>query len=259
MSFFILDSPGGYELESKTLFNAMTIAPNTSEKRIINKLILNLKVSGDWDKIDVLWICAAFNQQAARLNWKNPITFTLTEVNSPKWTVLQGYTGNGTTDYINTNFNLATNGVNYILNSGSGGYYGRLSFEAADTTEFGVKTGLDGIAIVARYTADTFIGRVNSGTNNSGANTSTQGLFSVVRTASNNQETYRNAVLLVKTATLSTLVVSQPLYFIGFNNNGVTLFSNKQISMVYVGSGSINQLSLYNTIQAYMTAVGANV
>ncbi len=260
MSFLIIDNVG-YETESKTLFRNMTTPPDSARKRIINALIKRLKGDGAWNLLDTLWLYAAHDQQASRLNWKNPGTFTITEVNSPTWTINQGYTGNGTNMYLNTNWNPSTNGVNYVLNSGAFGLYGRLSMSANTNAEGGaLDASSRGPAILSRFTADVFRGRINTVTNTTAANTNTQGLFATARTASNSQDIYKNGVLQANSTAASSVVPSVNLFFLAYNGNGTaTGFSVQQISFAFSGSGSINQLLLYNAVQQYMTSLGTQV
>lgn len=260
MSFAILDSVG-YELEAKTLFRNMTSPPDSGMKRIINTLIKRLKGDGTWNLLDTFWVPAAHDQQGARLNWKNPGTYTLTEVNSPAWTKHQGYTGNGTTSYLNTNWNPSTNGVNYVLNSGAIGVYCRLSLAANGNAEIGaLDASARGPAILARFTGDQFRGRVNTVTNTTATNTATQGLFSATRTASNSQNIYKNGTLQANSAAVSSVVPSVNLFVLAYNSNGTPLgFQAQEASMAFTGSGSINITLLYNAFQQYMTSLNKYV
>jgi hypothetical protein len=46
-------------------------------------------------------------------------------VNSPAFTPYEGWTGDGISSYIDTNYNPATQGVNFVLNDASYGFYSR--------------------------------------------------------------------------------------------------------------------------------------
>jgi|HubBroStandDraft_6_1064221.scaffolds.fasta_scaffold10535_11 hypothetical protein len=78
----------GYLTQSCAIFAAFTTPPTTSRKVIINTLV-NALLNGStdtWDKMDVLYVMAAADSQAASINWKNPGTTTLANIGSPTFT-----------------------------------------------------------------------------------------------------------------------------------------------------------------------------
>ena len=84
-----------------------------------NRLMLGLKSSGAWAKLD-LFMCFATDglYNMAGLNWKGGVTPGF-GVNSPTFTANQGFTGNGADAYIDTQFNPTISGVNYTQNNAS--------------------------------------------------------------------------------------------------------------------------------------------
>jgi hypothetical protein len=94
--------PVGYETETTTLLAAMTVEPSTVRKDQINDMIVELKDNGLWAKLDLLYVTAAHDSQAGRLNWKTPASNTLTTAGgTPSFTVDRGFTG-GPTGYLTT-------------------------------------------------------------------------------------------------------------------------------------------------------------
>ena len=88
--------------------------PSASQRIIQNALVLALKLGNIWTKLDVLYIFANDGgQNFATLNWKAPTLNQATLISSPTFTSNQGFTGNGTSSYINTSFNPSTSGVQY--------------------------------------------------------------------------------------------------------------------------------------------------
>src|SRR3972149_572403 len=147
-----------------------TTRSSVNQINYVNRLIGSLKRDGNWTKLDALWVMAVEAQVQAVYNWKNPGANTLTEVNAPGWIAKQGYTSNGTTSYLNTNFNPATQGVNYTQNSGLFGIYVRTNVsEIKEDMGFTSTTG-DGSLIRTRV-SDNFTVRINAATNFSFANT----------------------------------------------------------------------------------------
>ncbi len=94
--------------------------PSAGQQAKQNQLIIDLKTAGVWDKLDVFYVYANDSgQNFSTLNWKNPNVFQGSLINSPTFTTNQGFAGNGTTSYISHNYNPATQGAQYQLNSAS--------------------------------------------------------------------------------------------------------------------------------------------
>jgi hypothetical protein len=85
-----------------------------------NNLLKELIAAGIWAKLDVFYLFAQDGQaEFGTLNWKAPLLYQSTLVNSPTFTSNKGFAGNGSSSYINTNFNPSTGGVNYVRNNAS--------------------------------------------------------------------------------------------------------------------------------------------
>lgn len=94
--------------------------PSVSVRTKQNLLLKTLKTIGVWNKLDVFYVFAQDGGRAfATLNWKNPNANQSTLVSSPTFVNNGGFTGNGTSSYIDTNFNPATQGVQYTQNDAS--------------------------------------------------------------------------------------------------------------------------------------------
>ena len=95
--------------------------PSASQQLLQEQLIIDLKSAGVWSKLDTFAVFATDgNSDFALIDWKRLSQYTA--VNSPTFTSNGGFTGNGTSAYIDTNFNPATSGVNYTLND-AGRFY----------------------------------------------------------------------------------------------------------------------------------------
>jgi hypothetical protein len=115
---------GGFEAEYQAILaRATTLGytlPSAGQQAKQNALIATLKSSGIWNKKDVFYMFANDgSKEFATLNWQNPSAHQCTLINSPTFTSNDGFTGNGTSSFINTNFNPASSGVNYTLNDAS--------------------------------------------------------------------------------------------------------------------------------------------
>jgi hypothetical protein len=92
--------------------------PSSANQVKQNDLLVALKAGGVWEKLDTFALFANDgSSDFGLICWKR--LALMTAVNSPTWTSNQGFTGNGTSSYIDTNFNPSVNGVNYTLDNAS--------------------------------------------------------------------------------------------------------------------------------------------
>ena len=90
-----------YAEATLALFARMTVQPAGPIKLLMDTLVRAVIAAGAWPKMDMFYVIAAHDAQAARLNWIAD-QYNLTAVNSPVFTAFRGYTGNGTSSYLNT-------------------------------------------------------------------------------------------------------------------------------------------------------------
>jgi hypothetical protein len=89
--------------------------PSASQQLLQNQLVVDLKDGGIWSKLDTFAVFATDgDSDFALIDWKRVTDYTA--VNSPTFTTNEGFEGNGTSAYIDTNYNPSTSGVNYTLN-----------------------------------------------------------------------------------------------------------------------------------------------
>jgi hypothetical protein len=104
--------------------------PSSAQQAKQSKLLADLKAGGVWAKLDTFAMFANDGgSNFGLIDWKRLALYTA--VNSPTFTTNEGFMGNGTSSYIDTNFNPATQGVYYTLNNASRYYY---HFTGAGTT-----------------------------------------------------------------------------------------------------------------------------
>lgn len=215
-------------------------------------------VGADMAEFDRLGIMGLQNSIAARTSFANPTSTMLTLVNSPIFTAGLGFTPNGTTSYLNTNYNPNTGGVKYTLNSSSIFVYSRTDLNA---------TLLDiGCAVAGNQSildirdGGSFFSALNQVGNISSVNANSLGLFVGRRTASNAIAQFKNGVQTQTGAGASTLVPNLNIYLGCLNNSGAAaLFSTRQLSAYGCGSGAINQSNFYTALQNLATTLGFNV
>jgi hypothetical protein len=211
-------------------------------------------------EFDRLWIHALSNNIAARTSFVNPLSTIISAVNGPTFTPNLGYTGDGTTSYLNSNFNPATQGVKYTLNSASGFTYIQQNIVSAGAA-FGAIVSSDiSVLLYPQFLVNTPIYYINNlGTDSYGAGTS-QGLSSFIRINSTNIAYYKNGAIAGTNVKSSSLIPNTSIYICGRSTSGIlTNGFNGTISATGLGSNSYNQLNFYNALQALATSLGWNV
>jgi hypothetical protein len=133
--------------------------PSAGQQILQNQLVLALKTGGIWNKLDTFAVFATNgNIDFALIDWKRLTDYTA--VDSPTFTTNQGFTGNGTSSYIDTNFNPSTSGVNYTLNNASR-YFFPHAFSGTFRMDGTTSVGQNGMARQSVTSQ-----RINCGNNN---------------------------------------------------------------------------------------------
>lgn len=249
-----------YSAEATAYFAAMSVQPDATRKSALDTLISSLKTGGVWAKLDWLTVHAAHDEQAARVNAVNPAQVASVGV-APTFTTDRGYTGNGTTQYLNTGWNASTAAGKFTQNDCS----------------MGVWCGTD-VSSGAQYDCGNGNATINarSGTNTaltvqSAAGSSTVlspatsvGFTSWTRTSSTAGTAYKNGASMGAISTTSATLRNATFLICAANTSTtgtVTAgnFSTRRIQALCWGSqlSGAEQLALYNALATYMTAVGA--
>jgi hypothetical protein len=252
---------GGYNATT-TAWIARVVAEGgsvtTAEAIAVNTLTNSIPI----EEFDRLWVHGLQNQIAARTSIANAATADLiTNVNSTTFTAGQGFTGNGTTMYLNTNYNPAVDGVKYTQNSASFGVYSRTNNSSLAESIGVYSLALGSISSI--YPNDT--GKAYCYVQNFPASdniivSDSLGLYSAVRTSALSNSLYKNGVLAGGTTQASLGIPSFDFYICARNNNGAASgFDTRQIAISFAGSGSINQATFYTAVQNLATTLGFNV
>lgn len=95
--------------------------PSASQQLLQEQLIIDLKTAGVWSKLDLFYVFATDgDSDFACINFLDPNNYEITEVNSPTFTTNVGFTGDGVSAYLYTNFDPSTDRVNYDPKGGDG-------------------------------------------------------------------------------------------------------------------------------------------
>ena len=109
---------GGFDTDYQAVLDFATsegiTLPSANQQILQNNVVLSLKDKGLWNKKDAFGLFATDgNVDFALICWKRLIK--MTAFNSPAFAENAGFTGNGTSSYIDTKFKSATDGVNFLL------------------------------------------------------------------------------------------------------------------------------------------------
>ncbi len=236
-----------------------TVSP--ARKLLVSNLIAGIRADGDLTSLDELLLLCAEDAPGA-------LTDVIagraaTAVNSPTFTANQGYAGNGSTSYVNTNFNPATNGTAFVLNSCHIMIYDR----TARTTNNavwncgngdGVSTNLHlgcrkdnkTISLMNSVTTDSYTPPTNS-----------QGIFIANRSTSLATQTYwAGSSLGTNAADPSVSIASQAIFIGGSNDGGSLNAATTDQHGLFAAGGSLSSTAaarMTSRYQTFLTGVGA--
>ena len=105
------------------LSTPLSVEQNARLETFIKAIKTGLSITNLSDAFDVMYVLAGETSESSLRNLvKN--AYYATAVNAPTFTQYEGFTTNGTSQYLNTNFK-PSEGVNYVQNSASLGIYHR--------------------------------------------------------------------------------------------------------------------------------------
>lgn len=249
------------DADAQTLINNMSVAPSAARQTLISDLVAGLKTDGIWSKLDRLWVMAAHDAQAARLDWKDPAGTSLTATNSPTFTADQGYEGDGSSAFLATGYTPSVDGSSYTANSISFGVW--VNAVGPDATQFwgGGSTAGTGSTGVFRL-ADGSVWRGRAGTGNIDATTLSEnatGLLASNRSSSSAVQLYRNGTSEASLTGQSAFsILSQEIYLLGLNNSGSAAFhATGRISAAFVGGSltATEHSNLHSRLNTYITGL----
>ena len=236
---------GGFDADYQAVLDYATTQgyslPSASQQILQNQLVVDLKDGGIWSKLDTFGLFATDgSSDFALIDWKRLSLYT--PYNNPTFITNVGFQGNGTNSYINSNYRPSVNGVNYLLNNASFGYY----CDTIDTNPDGSE-GIFSSYVYAyiRYTTK----RIYSHTAGFTAiySTFTAGsdqFVSLNRSSSTAVGLYNNGVLAQGFTTgEATVYPADPFYVFRSYNS----YSNAKVSMVYAGGDLTAQNPAFNT------------
>ncbi len=240
---------GKFDADSTAILNyAASLGytlPSLGQQVKQNKLIVDLKLAGIWTKLDTLRVYATDGSSSfALIDWKR--LALCTAVNSPTFTTNQGYQGNGTSSYIDTNFNpnTAVGANNYKKDNAC---IGAWVFTAGGNG----LCGANNATTVSIRNASSGQHRINGGNVVTSVDLSGTGLKCGNRTSSSNWAFFNNL-----TSTSGTITSGDVNDTITDFKAVSTLFFSGTSSIAYAGASLVAEhTDLYNALNIYIASL----
>ncbi len=222
---------------------------STARQILVNNLIVGLKVDGVFAKLDRLWLFAGENTVSALTDIV--ATQLATANGEPAFVIDDGYTGNGSTTFIDSNFNASTApGPDFTLNSGS--LFGWNNTLGGGGGGGMVGTPTAGLNYIHPDSGGNILYGLQGITGTIGASGGT-GLNLVTIDASNLFIDV-NGANVTSTPNTGASVANED-FTAGRANGG---FSSRQISCFGFGGllSPANRVAIYTRLRTYMTSIG---
>ena len=245
---------GGFDADYQAVLNYATAQgytlPSMGQQTLQNQLVVDLKAGGIWSKLDTFGVFATDgNSDFALIDWIRLTQYTA--VNSPTFTADEGFTGNGTSSYINSNFNPASSGVNYTLNNASIFTYNKTFLTNAFIT--GVESGAFNCMRMSPSSGNQ---RINMGSSSSfvpliNFDSSTFQWRTISRTSSTNAVASKNTTQTTHTAA-SVDIDPQPQLVL----RSAASYAAINVAVFGMGASLVSEnTAFYNAINTYITSL----
>lgn len=244
--------------EAQALFNAMIPPPSPQRRVLINNVIVALKNAGVWPLLDLLQVYAAANNQAALLNWITPGSGSATN-SGCTFAADRGYSGDGISAFVETNFNPTTGPPRFVQDSASMAVWSLTQASSGSTAALGwAVTGTGGVYIIPRN-ATNLQGIANNNTTTFGtfANSDGRGLYAVNRSGAAGFDLYANGGFGSTTVAASVAPINHTFRV---DNFAAGSFASTQAALGMAGQSltAAQHLAVYQAFLPYMQAIGAS-
>ena len=225
--------------------------PSANQQILQNQLVLDLKSNEIWSDLDAFGVLATDgDSDFALIDWVRLITMTANS--SPTFQTNLGYTGNGTSSYIDTLFSVS-DGTNYQLSDSSFGvYYNNVLTRTDNKIGMGFR---DGPNNNSSGISPLDFNQILSGINNDKGftlldYTLKNGYFMASRKNSANYDVHVDGDLIQNVTKAETNSVStKNFYILAYNReDGAASFTDDQILAFHFGSSLDGKEVILNTL-----------
>jgi len=245
-----------YCAEFQTVYDSWTIKPTDADAAELNIKVEKMVADGIWAINDIYYNFAVHTNDngEAQTNWINPGTHDAILVNNPTFVAFEGFKGDGTTQYINTNYNPNTDAINLALDDACGFLYNRTDGQS-NTWMYGCRNDSKEAFVITPWALaapDKFYHACNSGYGDTYAVTDAFGMHLMSRDNNANYDAYKNKVG-INSIKASSAIPNYNIYLLAMNNAGTAIaHSPKQISCAGAG-GAFTQTNVDDLIDAFET------
>jgi len=253
----------GFCSEYQAVYDAYDLKPAADTAMRQDKMVRDLITYGIWAKLDVLYILSNNTWANSLINWINPGTFDLIPVNlvAGDFTAYRGWTGDGISKYLRTQYNPTLHAINYAQNNASIGHYTRTDANGLHS-DFG-GSAADRAYILGRNGGTAFLTLNDGVASGFGATPNSIGFYIGNRIVAANRSLYKNSALIATVAMASTGIPNMEFTFL---SRGIppSALSPRQIACGFVGggldeAGNSEVTNFTNAIETYMDYIGAGV
>jgi hypothetical protein len=246
----------GFDVDYQAILNyAITqgyTLPSLSQQLLQNQLVVDLKDAGVWSKLDTFGVFATDgSSDFALIDYKRLSQYTA--VNSPTFTINEGFKGNGTSAYINSNYNPTTNGINFTTNDASLGFWEFSTTAGLNSVNMGSDSNL--IVLQQKFNGAQGFLRVNDTTNlvRPSLENYTAGFVIGQRINSTQTEYFTPAQLKISSSPSSVSLDNDTQTTLKQS----TRYSDSLVSIQFFGSSfSSSEISdFYNAVNSYITSL----
>lgn len=245
---------GGFTAEYQAVIAKATALgytlPSASTQTKQNQLLVDLKTSGAWAKLDVFYMFAQDgSKEFATINWKNPNANQITLVGALMTWNSSGYIG-GLLSYLNTNYNPTTNATNFSQNNASVGIWKRTH----DATAGKYMWGNSGASSIVKSVTDPDARLNQTGGLNATFPASNTGLLILNRTSSTAVSFSTNGTTTNTTSINPSVALVNANYSIFTYGTATASTYLGQISSFFLGASLVSETSaFYTAMNTYMS------
>jgi hypothetical protein len=235
--------------------------PSLANQLYQSRLVDSLQANGIWDSLDVFYSFytgSIADSNFTRINWKDPGgDDNLTAHGGRTYAALTGWNSNGTTGYLNTNWNPSTEGLRFDLNTASFGTWVVAPGGTGSRYNMGVQVSGGTTRMEENSGGRRFIINASGETTTTGGATS--GLWHINRSGSGTTGGYLNGSLQTSDTDLSTSVSNGNLWLMGLNLSNAIFgptVSTVKYRFAFAGGNLASRASqFYNILNAHVTNI----
>ena len=250
-----------YDTSTIRLLAHMPFQQTQQRKIVIDSTIRKLKTAGIWNKLDVLYVFAAADTGAAKVNWK-PSAYSCSLIGSLTFIADKGF-NTSIDNYLNSNYDFSTAANKFkSLDASFGCWLFDQTNDQDQTYNFGAanESSGKGAYFTSYYNPGSIKSDVALNTaSNVSASEGGTGLFSFSRRGVNKYiVSYRDGVFEDSTFSAEKGTPSGKCFIGCLNDDGTAAgFSTNGISLFFAGAGLTNaqQVTFYAILNTYLATL----